>query len=111
MAFEGILKSAEEKIKAAGFEALDWAIDSVVDVAEFVDKKLKADPEVERLIVVAHTALKAIRDYVAKAEVIVEAEVKKEEVKDAPPAVIDTPAPVVQPAASVVEPNAGTPVV
>lgn len=111
MAFEGILKSAEEKIKDAGFEALDWAIDSVVDVAEFIDKKIKSDPEMERLIVVAHTALKAVRDYIAKAEVIVETEVKKEEAKDAPPAVIDAPAPVVQPAAFVVEPNAGTPVV
>jgi hypothetical protein len=30
MAFEGILKSTEEKIKAAGFEAIDWALDSVV---------------------------------------------------------------------------------
>ena len=83
MAFEGILKSAEEKIKDAGFEALDWAIDSVVDVAEFIDKKIKSDPEMERLIVVAHTALKAVRDYIAKAEVIVETEVKKEEAKDA----------------------------
>jgi hypothetical protein len=111
MAFEGIFKSAEEKIKEIGFEALDWAIDSVVDVAEFVDKKLKADPEIERLIVVAHTALKAVRDYIAKAEIVVETEVKKEEVKDAPPVVVDAPAPVEQTATSVVAPDAGTPVV
>jgi hypothetical protein len=55
----------------------------------------------EKLIVVAHTALKAIRDYIAKAEVIVEAEVKKEEAKDAS-------ASGAQAAAS---DNAGTPVV